>query len=119
MQDTHRYTEVLNRPDIKIATEITKIISEVCSPLTLFVFFRLVVLLVLISVRLFRMMLKFSNVMSRKTATPNLICRFDYKKLNTPQNSTPPNTPYLPPPPQNLAWYVMKLGVSSVLMMTV
>ena len=38
MQDTHRYTEVLNRPDIKIATEITKIISDVCSPVTLFVF---------------------------------------------------------------------------------
>ncbi|XP_032932670.1 nebulette isoform X3 [Catharus ustulatus] len=28
MQDTHRYTEVLNRPDIKKATEITKIISD-------------------------------------------------------------------------------------------
>ncbi|XP_009575963.1 PREDICTED: nebulette-like, partial [Fulmarus glacialis] len=28
VQDTHRYTEVLNRPDIKIATEITKIISD-------------------------------------------------------------------------------------------
>lgn len=40
MQDTHRYTEVLNRPDIKIATEITKIISDVCSFVILFVFFR-------------------------------------------------------------------------------
>lgn len=39
MQDTHRYTEVLNRPDIKIATEITKIISDVCSFVILFVFF--------------------------------------------------------------------------------
>ncbi|XP_064264513.1 nebulette isoform X3 [Passer domesticus] len=29
VQDTHRYTEVLNRPDIKKATEITKIISDV------------------------------------------------------------------------------------------
>ncbi|XP_074391249.1 nebulette isoform X1 [Zonotrichia albicollis] len=28
VQDTHRYTEVLNRPDIKKATEITKIISD-------------------------------------------------------------------------------------------
>ncbi|XP_017597009.1 PREDICTED: nebulette isoform X5 [Corvus brachyrhynchos] len=28
VQDTHRYTEVLNRPDVKKATEITKIISD-------------------------------------------------------------------------------------------
>ncbi|XP_056340425.1 nebulette isoform X2 [Oenanthe melanoleuca] len=28
VQDSHRYTEVLNRPDIKKATEITKIISD-------------------------------------------------------------------------------------------
>ncbi|NWX30980.1 NEBL protein, partial [Notiomystis cincta] len=28
VQDTHRYTEVLNRPDIKKATEITEIISD-------------------------------------------------------------------------------------------
>lgn len=42
MQDTHRYTEVLNRPDIKKATEITKIISDVCSPFTLY-FFRHVI----------------------------------------------------------------------------
>ncbi|NXT10888.1 NEBL protein, partial [Prunella fulvescens] len=28
VQDTHKYTEVLNRPDIKKATEITKIISD-------------------------------------------------------------------------------------------
>lgn len=40
VQDTHRYTEVLNRPDIKKATEITKIISDVCFPFTLFLFFR-------------------------------------------------------------------------------
>lgn len=38
MQDTHRYTEVLNRPDIKMATEITKIVSDVCSSVTLFGF---------------------------------------------------------------------------------
>lgn len=77
MQDTHRYTEVLNRPDIKIATEITKIISDVCSPVTLFVFLRHVISFIPISVRLFRMLLKFSNVTSRKPATPNMIWRFD------------------------------------------
>lgn len=51
MQDTHRYTEVLNRPDIKIATGLTKIISDVCSAVTLFVFFRHVGLFIPISIR--------------------------------------------------------------------
>lgn len=77
MQDTHRYTEVLNRPDIKKATEITKIISDVCSPFTLFLFFRHVIFFPSFDQIFFRMLLEFSNVLNRKRAPPNLLGRFD------------------------------------------